>query len=160
MKGSRLGDGIQERMQRLSTRNLDIWIRTATLDHDRTWTRIFYHRRMRKFSKPDKMMGLVERHIETKMAGKFECCHPVCKEEGIVLNNVILFENHVEYERGTVGVIRALLTNGVDVSSMDVDGALPARMAARSMNLEGQAGVADNITSLLVGAGGEFDTVL
>ena len=62
--------------------------------------------------------------------------------------------------RSAVGVIRALLANGVDVSSMDVDGAFPARMAAESMNLEGQAGVADNFINLLVGAGGEFDTVL
>jgi hypothetical protein len=86
---------------------------------------------MRKFSKPNKMMDHIERHLD-KTAGKFECCHPVCKAEGIVLNNIILFKNHVEmvFERGTVGVIRVLLANGVDASSIDVDGAFLARMAA------------------------------
>jgi hypothetical protein len=55
-----------------------------------------YDRRMRKFSKPDKMMDHVERHLEKRTAGMYECCHPVCKAEGLLLNNVIHFKNHVE----------------------------------------------------------------
>jgi hypothetical protein len=26
----------------------------------------------------------------------YECCHLVCKAEGLLLNNIILFKNHVE----------------------------------------------------------------
>lgn len=63
---------------------------------------------------------------------------------------------HWAAERGAVGVIMALLAKGVDISSVEVDGAFPARMAAESMNLKGQAGVADNIINLLVIAGGRF----
>ncbi|KFY03279.1 hypothetical protein V490_00235 [Pseudogymnoascus sp. VKM F-3557] len=55
-----------------------------------------YDRRMRTFSKPDKMMDHVERHLEKRTAGKYECCHPVCKAEGLLLNNIIHFKKHVE----------------------------------------------------------------
>ena len=55
-----------------------------------------YDRRMRTFSKPDKMMDHVERHLEKNTTGTFECWHPVCKAEGLLLNNIILFKNHVE----------------------------------------------------------------
>ncbi|OBT67030.1 hypothetical protein VE03_04522 [Pseudogymnoascus sp. 23342-1-I1] len=57
-----------------------------------------YDRRMRKFSKPDKMMDHVERHLEKRTPGKYECSHPVCKAEGLLLNNIILFKNHVEVQ--------------------------------------------------------------
>lgn len=60
---------------------------------------------------------------------------------------------HWAAERGAVGVIKALLAKGVDVSSMDVDGALPARMAVESKIMKTQASAADNIINLLVGAG-------
>jgi len=51
---------------------------------------------MRKLSKPDKMKDHVDRHLEKRTPGKYECCHPVCKAEGLLLNNIILFKNHVE----------------------------------------------------------------
>jgi hypothetical protein len=59
-----------------------------------------YDRRMRTFSKPDKMMDHVERHLQKKAAGAFECCHPVCRAEELLLNNVIHFKNHVEMVHG------------------------------------------------------------
>jgi hypothetical protein len=55
-----------------------------------------YDRRMRTFSKPDKMMDHVERHLEKNTTGTFECRHPVCKAEGLLLGNIIHFKNHVE----------------------------------------------------------------
>ena len=55
---------------------------------------------MRTFSKPDKMKDHVERHLEKRTAGKYECCHPVCKAEGLLLDNIILFKNHVEIVHG------------------------------------------------------------
>jgi hypothetical protein len=55
-----------------------------------------YERRMRTFSKPDKMMDHVERHLERNTTGTFECCHPVCKAEGVVLDKVVLFKIHVD----------------------------------------------------------------
>jgi hypothetical protein len=55
-----------------------------------------YDRRMRTFSKPDKMKDHVKRHLEKRTLGKYECCHPVCKAEGLLLDNIILFKNHVE----------------------------------------------------------------
>jgi hypothetical protein len=51
---------------------------------------------MRKFSKPNMMMDHVERHLEKRTTGKYKCCHLVCKDEGVLLNNIILFKNHVE----------------------------------------------------------------
>ncbi|OBT74038.1 hypothetical protein VF21_07827 [Pseudogymnoascus sp. 05NY08] len=59
-----------------------------------------YDRRMRTFSKPDKMMDHVERHLEKNTTGTFECRHPVCKAEGLLLGNIILFKNHVEMVHG------------------------------------------------------------
>ncbi len=41
-----------------------------------------YDRRTQTFSKPDKMMNHVERHLKRKTAGSFECCHPICKAKG------------------------------------------------------------------------------
>jgi hypothetical protein len=51
---------------------------------------------MRTFSKPNKIMDYVKRHLEKRTVGKYECCHLVCKAEGLLLNNIILFKNHVE----------------------------------------------------------------
>ena len=51
---------------------------------------------MRKFSKPDKMIDHVGKHLEKRTTGKYECCHLVCKAKGLLLNNIILFKNHVE----------------------------------------------------------------
>ncbi|RYO92561.1 hypothetical protein DL766_002358 [Monosporascus sp. MC13-8B] len=56
---------------------------------------------------------------------------------------------HWAAERGAVGVIRALLANGVNVSSMDVDGISPARMAAESKFLERRTDLVDTIIDLL-----------
>ncbi|KAL5349116.1 hypothetical protein ACLOAV_005404 [Pseudogymnoascus australis] len=63
---------------------------------------------------------------------------------------------HWAAERGAVGVIRALLANGVNFSSMDVGGTSPARMAAESMFLKRRTDLVDNIINLLVGAGAGF----
>lgn len=57
---------------------------------------------------------------------------------------------HWAAERGAVGVIRALLASGVNVSSMDVDGISPARMAAESKFLARQTDLVDTIIRLLV----------
>ncbi|UKZ79716.1 hypothetical protein TrVFT333_007476 [Trichoderma virens FT-333] len=59
-------------------------------------------------------------------------------------------------ERGAVGVIKALLAHGVDVSSMDDDGISPTRMAAESIFLKRQPEVVDNIIKLLLAAGAGF----
>ncbi len=67
---------------------------------------------------------------------------------------------HWAAERGAVGVIRALLANGVNFSSMEVDGTSPARMAAESMFLKKQTDLVDNIINLLVGAGADFEVFL
>lgn len=58
--------------------------------------------------------------------------------------------------RGAVGVIRALLAHGVDVSSMDEDGISSTRMAAESKFLEGQPELVDTIIELLLAAGAGF----
>lgn len=63
---------------------------------------------------------------------------------------------HWAAERGAVGVIRALLANGANVSITDVSGYYPARIAAESMFLKMRIGTADNIVNLLVGAGAGF----
>jgi hypothetical protein len=42
------------------------------------------------------MMDYVKRHLEKRIAGKYDCYHLVCKAEGLLLNNNILFKNHVE----------------------------------------------------------------
>ena len=59
-----------------------------------------YDRRMCTFSKPDKMKDHIERHLEKRTPGKYECCHPVCKAEGLLLDNIILFKNHMEMVYG------------------------------------------------------------
>lgn len=59
-------------------------------------------------------------------------------------------------ERGAIGVIKALLAHGVDVSLMDEDGISPARMAAESKFLEKQPDLVDKIVELLLAAGAGF----
>jgi hypothetical protein len=59
-----------------------------------------YDQRMRTFSKPDKMMDHVESHLNKESAGIVACCHPVCKAEGLVLNNILHFKNHVQLVHG------------------------------------------------------------
>ncbi|GJC89958.1 ankyrin-3 [Colletotrichum liriopes] len=59
-------------------------------------------------------------------------------------------------ERGAVGVIRTLLAHGVDVSSGDMDGISPARMAAESKFLERQPALVDKLIELLLAAGAGF----
>lgn len=60
-------------------------------------------------------------------------------------------------ERGALGVIKALLAHGVNVSSTDVvDGMSPARMAAESKFLEGKLELVDTIIELLLAAGSGF----
>jgi hypothetical protein len=51
---------------------------------------------MYKFLKPNKMIDHVKRHLEKRTLGKYECYHLVYKAEGLLLNNIILFKNHVE----------------------------------------------------------------
>jgi ankyrin repeat protein len=60
---------------------------------------------------------------------------------------------HWAAERGAVGVIRALVANGANVSITDMSGAYPARIAAESIFLKMRTGTADNIVNILVGAG-------
>jgi len=52
------------------------------------------------FSRPAKMMDHVESHLRRQPAGIIECGHPVCKAEGLVLNNVMHFKNHVARVHG------------------------------------------------------------
>ncbi|KAL6818492.1 ankyrin repeat protein [Trichoderma sp. SZMC 28013] len=59
-------------------------------------------------------------------------------------------------ERGAVGVIKALLAHGVDVSSMDDQGISATRMAAESKFLERQPELVDTIIRLLLAAGAGF----
>ncbi|KAL5344787.1 hypothetical protein ACLOAV_010184 [Pseudogymnoascus australis] len=63
---------------------------------------------------------------------------------------------HWAAERGAVGVIKALLSSGVDVSAMDVDGTSPARMAAESKFLEGKPDLVKDIINLLIDARAGF----
>jgi hypothetical protein len=42
------------------------------------------------------MKDYVKRHLEKRTLGKYECYHLVCKAKGLLLNNIILFKNHVE----------------------------------------------------------------
>jgi hypothetical protein len=48
------------------------------------------------FSRPAKMMDHVESHLRKQPAEIIACCHPVCMAEGLVLNNVARFKNHVQ----------------------------------------------------------------
>ncbi|KFY37054.1 hypothetical protein V495_07416 [Pseudogymnoascus sp. VKM F-4514 (FW-929)] len=78
-------------------------------------------------------------------------------EKWIVRSNMMPL--HWAAERGAVGVIKALLSSGVDVPAMDVDGTLvdvdgtsPAKIAAESMFLKKRTESVDNIINLIVGA--------
>jgi hypothetical protein len=51
---------------------------------------------MHTFSKPNKMKDYIKRHLEKKTLGKYKCYHLVYKAKGLLLNNIILFKNHVE----------------------------------------------------------------
>jgi hypothetical protein len=55
---------------------------------------------MHTFWKPNKIMDHVDRHLQKKVAGAFECCHLVCRAEEVLLNNVVHFKNHVEMVHG------------------------------------------------------------
>ena len=46
------------------------------------------------------MKDYVKRHLEKRTLGKYECCHLVCKAKGLLLDNIILFKNHVEMVHG------------------------------------------------------------
>ncbi|KFY45182.1 hypothetical protein V494_01107 [Pseudogymnoascus sp. VKM F-4513 (FW-928)] len=59
---------------------------------------------------------------------------------------------HWAAERGAIGVMKALLSNGVDVPSTDADENSPVRMAAESMFVGSTPGIVDDITNLLVDA--------
>ncbi|KAH0526596.1 hypothetical protein TsFJ059_009897 [Trichoderma semiorbis] len=59
-------------------------------------------------------------------------------------------------QRGAVGVVKALLAHGVDVSSMDDQGISATRMAANSKFLERQPELVETIIGLLLAAGGGF----
>ncbi|KAL5092396.1 hypothetical protein Trisim1_001649 [Trichoderma cf. simile WF8] len=59
-------------------------------------------------------------------------------------------------QRGAVGVIKALLAHGVDVSSMDDQGISTTRMAANSKFLERQPELVETIIGLLLAAGAGF----
>ncbi|KKP06077.1 hypothetical protein THAR02_01858 [Trichoderma harzianum] len=59
-------------------------------------------------------------------------------------------------QRGAVGVVKALLAHGVDVSSMDDQGISAARMAADSKFLERQPELVETIIGLLLAAGAGF----
>lgn len=52
------------------------------------------------FSKPDKMMDHVERHLQKKVVRVLECCHLVCRAKELLLSNVTHFKNHVEMVHG------------------------------------------------------------
>jgi len=61
-----------------------------------------YKKRMRTFRRVSHMMDHVENvHLKYQLANeKIICRHPVCKYEGLVLNNVNHFKNHVEVVHG------------------------------------------------------------
>ncbi|KAH0491176.1 hypothetical protein TgHK011_002618 [Trichoderma gracile] len=58
--------------------------------------------------------------------------------------------------RGALGVVRALLTHGVDLSSIDEDDISPTRMAAESRFLERQPELVEEIIALLLAAGAGY----
>jgi hypothetical protein len=51
---------------------------------------------MYTFSKPNKIIDHVKRHLEKRIVGKYECYYLVYKAKGLLLNNIILFKNHVK----------------------------------------------------------------
>lgn len=63
--------------------------------------RLPYDHRMKTFTRTSKMMTHVERHLEEVARNNQYCCdHPVCKSEGVILENIIHFKNHVERVHG------------------------------------------------------------
>jgi hypothetical protein len=52
------------------------------------------------FSRPAKMMDHVESHLRKEPAETIACRHPVCMAEGLVLDNVMHFKNHVQRVHG------------------------------------------------------------
>ena len=52
------------------------------------------------FSRPAKMMDHVESHLRKEPAETIACRYPVCKSEGLVLNDVMQFKNHVQIVHG------------------------------------------------------------
>jgi hypothetical protein len=52
------------------------------------------------FSRPAKMMDHVESHLHKERVETIACRHPVCKAEGLVLDNLMHFKNHVQRVHG------------------------------------------------------------
>jgi hypothetical protein len=50
---------------------------------------------MYKFLKPNKIIDYVKRHLEKRIVGKYNYYYLVYKAKGLLLNNIILFKNHV-----------------------------------------------------------------
>ncbi|KAK1994858.1 ankyrin repeat protein [Colletotrichum falcatum] len=59
-------------------------------------------------------------------------------------------------ERGAIGVLKALLAHGVDISSANADDISPTRMAAESKFLQRKPEIVDNLIELLLAAGAGF----
>jgi len=60
-----------------------------------------YEYRTRTYSTSNKMMNHVESHLESIPLGqRISCRHPVCQSEGLVLNNLEQFKNHVATVHG------------------------------------------------------------
>jgi Protein of unknown function (DUF3435) len=63
--------------------------------------RLSYEERTRTFPRVSHMMDHVEKlHLRWQPAGRTICHHPVCKAEGLVLNSVMHFKNHVATVHG------------------------------------------------------------
>ena len=64
--------------------------------------RLSYEERTRTFPRVSHMMDHVEKlHLRKQLAGQRTICHhPVCKAEGLVLNSVMHFKNHVARVHG------------------------------------------------------------
>jgi hypothetical protein len=58
-----------------------------------------YEQRMGEFCRPAKMMDHVESiHLKGRdPKAKIECCHPTCRSQGLVLEHLQHFKNHVEF---------------------------------------------------------------
>ena len=55
-----------------------------------------YKDRMRTYSTAHKMMNHVDSHLKDILAcERFSCCHPICQSEGLVLDDLQCFKNHV-----------------------------------------------------------------
>ncbi|KAG4430257.1 hypothetical protein IFR05_014253 [Cadophora sp. M221] len=61
-----------------------------------------YEERVGSYCRPSKMMDHVERdHLKGKdPRAKIECCHPTCKSQGLVLEHLEHFKNHVQSVHG------------------------------------------------------------